>query len=557
MNQIRMKKNLLFALMAFVGLSAFASSNPGKDYFSMMEYTLAKAYFDSVVVKTPAEGNYYLGEIALANGQTDAALAHFEKGIKANPNYILNTIGKGKVLLKTDPNQAEAIFAGVLKKKFKKDPEANIAIARAYFEAGLTEKMTEQLIKTRKFVKKNPDMYILEGDILLSQKEYGNATGSYEQALYFDPNNFEATIKACQVYRISGPNSTELAIEKLTALLAAYPNYNIINRELARVYHISGKYKFAIQSYDKYYGDKEYHMDDLLNVAFAYYFLNLHEESMKYVQKGLAKSPDHFLFNRVQMYNLPMIKNDSTKLEKADRFFSLKGDFLDKDYSTYAVILAESGQYERALSLYDTLLKAENVKPEMYSDLGNLYTKMNDFVKSAEQYQKYIELVGGPESAEPGDYYKLGIAWNKAAQALRNDTTPQAKALQMSYLIKADTAFGVVCQKSPTSHIGYYNRASANFEMDPEAEKGIAKPYYDKVLTILNDRITENPTQADQYRREFITAYSYMAFHYFKRDDKQNVLMFSNKLLGLDPNNKLAKSLIAVYEQETAEANKK
>src|SRR5574344_207881 len=136
-NKYRMKKNLIFALMAFVGLTAFASCNLGKDYFKIMEYTKAKAYFDSVLVKIPAESNYYLGEIALANGQTEEALAYFEKGIKANPNYILNTIGKGKALLKSDPVKAETILTGALKKKFKKDPEANIAVARAYFEAGL------------------------------------------------------------------------------------------------------------------------------------------------------------------------------------------------------------------------------------------------------------------------------------------------------------------------------------------------------------------------------------------------------------------------------------
>lgn len=554
-----MKKNLLFALMAFVGLTAFASSNLGKDYFKIMEYTKAKAYFDSVLVKIPAESNYYLGEIALANGQTEDALAYFEKGIKANPNYILNTIGKGKALLKSDPVKAETILTGALKKKFKKDPEANIAVARAYFEAGLTDKMTQQLIKTRKVVKKNPDLYILEGDILKSQKEYGNAAGSYEQAIYFDENNFEAAIKLCQIYRISGPTSTEVAIERLSALTTVYPEYNIINRELARAYHIGGQYKFSIQSYVKYYGSQEYALEDLVNVAFAYYFLSLHEESMKYVQKGLENNQNHFLLNRVQMYNLTMIKNDSAKLEKAEKFFSLKGEFLDKDYSTYAVLLAEAGQYDKALGIYDTLLKAEDIKPEMYSDLGNLYSQMKSYVKSAEQYQKYIDLLsneGSGKFAEAGDYYKLGIAWNKAAQALRNDTTQEGKALQKSYLIKTDTIFGVVCQLSPESHIGFLYRGNANFEMDPEAEAGIAKPHYEKALSIMNDRIAEGKATVESLKSAFSTIYSYMAFHYFKRDDKENVLSYSNKILEIDPKNKLAKSLIAVYEQEAAEVKK-
>jgi tetratricopeptide (TPR) repeat protein len=184
---------------------------------------------------------------------------------------------------------------------------------------------------------------------------------------------------------------------------------------------------------------------------------------------------------------------------------------------------------------------------------------MKNYAKSAEQYEKYIGLVEGEEYgklASSGDYYKLGIAWNKAAQALRNDTTQEGKALQKSYLIKTDTIFGVVCKLSPESHIGFLYRGNVNFEMDPEAEAGIAKPHYEKALSIMNDRIAEGKATVESLKSAFSTIYSYMAFHYFKRDDKENVLSYSNKILEIDPKNKLAKSLIAVYEQEAAEVKK-
>ena len=45
-----------------------------------------------------AESYYYLGEIAFPTSK-DSALMYFEKGIAADPEFALNYIGKGKVIM--------------------------------------------------------------------------------------------------------------------------------------------------------------------------------------------------------------------------------------------------------------------------------------------------------------------------------------------------------------------------------------------------------------------------------------------------------------------------
>ncbi len=41
-----------------------------------------------------AIANFYLGEIAMQEGNTDKAAAFFDKGIAANPEYGFNYVGK-------------------------------------------------------------------------------------------------------------------------------------------------------------------------------------------------------------------------------------------------------------------------------------------------------------------------------------------------------------------------------------------------------------------------------------------------------------------------------
>jgi tetratricopeptide (TPR) repeat protein len=541
-----MKKNLLTILMALLVVSAFAKSDFGKDYYAMGEYPKAKAYFESKLTESPAEANYFLGEIAWKEGKNDEALSYFEKGIKANPAYAFNLIGKGKVLLKSKPAEAEALFVTALKKTYKKDPDANASVVRAYFENGLTEKMTAQLIKARKVVKKSSALYILEGDILTAEDKVGEAAKMYAQAQYFDPGNVVATLKEAQIYE-SSQNSYSLAVEKLEPLLQANPGFDIIVRNLARAYNSVGKYKLAIDAFEKFYGDGNCAFDDIFRLASAYYFTDQIDKATVLLDKGLAQDSNKFVFNRLRMYIAAKTKDVNNGVTYADKFFKLNGNYIDKDYATYATILADAGKNTEALIQYDKVLATNAAKSETYKELAALYYKMSDYVKSAETYQKYIDM-SGEDFTEPADYYNMGRSWYYAGRGLRADSTEQGKALAKEYLIKADTAFGAVSVKAPESYIGSLWRGHANSEMDRDASAGLAKPHYERALAIIQKNI-EGGKSIDLYRKDMLNIYQYEAFYYYMKDDKDNTLLYSNKMLELDPNNKDAKNLITAISQ--------
>lgn len=546
-----MKKNLLTILMTLLVISVFAKSDFGKDYFAIGEYSKAKAIFEAKLASSPAEANYYLGEIAWKEGKNDEALSYYEKGLKANPAYMLNLIGKGKVLLKTKPAEAEVLFATALKKAYKKDPDANAAVVRAYMENGMKDKMTAQLIKANKVAKKSVAMYILEGDILAADEKTGPAGQMYEQAIYLDTMNVVARIKAAQLYESSQTtqSSYSRAVEILESLLKTYPDFDIINRNIGRAYNSVGKYKPAIEAFVKYYGEGNCNLEDISRLASAYYFTDQYAQAKVLLDKGMAQTPSDFVLNRLKMYVAAKTK-DSTGVIIAEQFFKLNGTFIDRDYATYATILADAGKNAEALVQYDKVLSANAAKAETYGELAALYYKMLDYAKSGETYQKYIDMLNASTSAfaEAPEYYSMGRAWYYAGRALRADSTDAGKAKAKEYLILADTAFGTVAVKAPDSHIGNIWRGHANSEMDRDATLGLAKPYYEKALALMLKNI-EGGKSIDNYKKDMLNIYQYEAFYYYMKDDKTNALMYSNKMLELDPNNKDAKNLITAISQ--------
>ena len=101
-----MKLKFVLALALF-GSSVFASYadgyKDGVEYFQAgqeenAEIVLLQTLDEAATDK--AEAYYYLGWIELNKGNLDKASEYFELGVKANPEYAYNYVGKGAVALK-------------------------------------------------------------------------------------------------------------------------------------------------------------------------------------------------------------------------------------------------------------------------------------------------------------------------------------------------------------------------------------------------------------------------------------------------------------------------
>lgn len=106
-----------------------------------------------------------------------------------------------------------------------------------------------------------------------------------------------------------------------------------------------------------------------------------------------------------------------------------------------------------------------------------------------------------------------------------------------SYLKKADEIFAEISQRVPDNYLGYFWRARTNAMADPESTEGLAKPYYESALALLE-------TKADASKSLIIECESYLGYYHFLKKDYEQSKVYWNKILQLDPENAIAKQAL-------------
>lgn len=538
-----MKKKYLLgaALGLFLSVSSFAQNNVGADYLQTGELKVAKEIFQQQVSQSPAEAYYYLGEVAYKEGNMTEAKANYEKGLAASSDFVLNNVGLGKLLLKTNPKAAEDQFSIALKKD-KKDVPVLVAIASAYYDNNMKDKGDKSMADARKSDKKNPLIYLLEGD-LKAKTNAGEAAGAYAQAMNFDPTSTVAYIKTAQVYESVNP---ALAEEMLLKAVEINPNYTLAYKYLGNIYSRNGQYPKAIDVYQKYFAQGAYDVQDLTRYAAALYFTNQYDEAKKLINEGISKDPNNFVLNRLLMYSYLQSEDYTNGLTAAEKFFALpKGDseYIVQDYMTYGELLSKNNQLDKALVQYDLAIKLDPSKSSVYKEIAVAMADGGQHENAVKYYKQYVENAE-EEVLEAMDFFNMGRYAYIAGTNLQKDTVNvDAPERSKAMLMEADKAFGTVSERIPDSYMGYFWRARANAAMDLETTEGLAKPYYEKTIEIL---VSKNDLGS-----ELIEAYRYMSYYYYlawdkskSEEDKQMVRDYSEKLLAIDPGNNVATQLL-------------
>ncbi|MEG1188572.1 MAG: tetratricopeptide repeat protein [Bacteroidales bacterium] len=481
-----------------------------------------------------AEACFYLGNIALKTQKADSAGYYFSKAKEFEPGSPYAFIGDGILVLSKDKKQAEAYFDEALSGKNKKDPFIAIVVARAYFDNN-TNDYQEMVSEMKDKYDKLPDIYILEGDIMCHQQKYGEASSLYEQAIYFDPKCEEAYLKYARVYENLNP---DLALDMLQKLLAISPNSEIAYLQMADIAFNKGDFTMAADNYNKYLSTGiESSPHDITRYTTILFYNKEYDKAMKYIDEGLAADPNNMVMHRLKMY----INGNRNELntEQAEAFMKKfpESEYIPLDYIFYGRMLKESKNYAQACSQFETALKMDPSKTEIYKDLAETYELTNDYKQAIESYRQFFS--GNSQEAAPSDYLAYGQVYYFAANALKG--TPDS-VYQKTYLTKADSLFTIVTDKSPNNCLGYFWRARALSFIDYETTQGLAKPFYEKVLTILE------PEGKD--KKKIIECYSYLGFYYYVATDYQNSLTYWNKALVIDPENEVAKRAIAGINEQ-------
>ena len=525
-----------------MGASLVANAQGYKDgieYYKVDKLDNAKELLErnlNAASTDKAEAFYYLGQIALHQGQIAQAAANFEKGIAANAMNPYNYVGQAAIALKNGGDVKTLLEKA--RKLSKKDAKLEMEIARAFYDANPTTyaKDIEKCIKNaRKWNADDPDSYIFEADTKADKKDWGNAAGIYELAFDKDPNNIEAYVKYANTYFNVNP---EMAIERLEELQAKVPNSALVQRELAEKYYADNLGAKAAEQYGKYIKNPNHFAQDEVRYVQLLFFGEKYQESLdlatSLVNKLNPADEKVFYMKRMQLYNLVQLQKWPEAVEAGKSFFANalpKGSNYEvRDYTDYGQALQTAGFPEEAIEAYNKAIDLNPKNTDLIRNLGDSYADAENFVKAAEYYQRLVDD-GNNKSNDLftlSNYY-LGIA---STESLDAATKADALAKSQKYIDEVD--------KLVPGNVQIVNQKAkiAKFR-EGENNNGAALAAYNELLSILDAK-----PDPESYARYYKYAYNYLATYYFTKGDKATAKTYYQKWLEFDPENESLRNYV-------------
>ncbi len=564
-------KHLLLTMAAGFALSASAQTQgymDGIEYFKADQFDNAREILQRTIDAPEtdrATALYYLGAVALQDGDNKTAADSFNEGITLNPKNGLNYVGLGALMLKNgDAKGASEQFKAALKAE-KKAP-IMVAIARAYYTAdpvAYSKEYEKYMNDAFAKDKKNVDYYVMRGDKLRAEAiaeensdKIGEAASEYNQAIYWDNATPEAYVKYSRVFAKANPS---YAIEKLKELLAIAPNSALAQRELAERYYDSDQWTKAAQQYAEYIKNPNHFVQDEERYAVLLYFGENYQESLDLAQSILAKQPNSVQMKRILFLDLDKLGRKQEAKAAAEDFFAMPDvRFTANDYSSYAQILNELEEYDGEVDAWKKAVAANPEKVDLLKNLSTAYSQAGSralknqralaetdpeaaAAAGAEAHQAYINsleafkqyMAAGTFSTQ--DQVDLGNRYQNVAA-----TSEPGSAEKQEAIAGAIESIDKVIEAAPSNFVPYRNKARMLLVKNDNEPSEECVAAYTQMLGAL-DADPENRTKrADTYRE----GYSQIASYYISTKDIPAAKEWYTKMLELDPENQALRDYI-------------
>ena len=534
--------------------------------------------------------NYLLDYFAdtISNSLTVASKSAkeiYQKGVDANPNDPLNYIGLAKVAYYLGDDKTATEMRTKAKsfllpyKNIKKivPPAKDYAftlakIAESYIKDGEID-TTYAFPLIREAIKidnKNKEVYLIAGDIYILVNDGSNAIMNYKQAQFADPQSPTANMKIGSIY-VRGGN-LQAAIPYFLEAINLNANYAPAYRELGQVYYLAGRYDQSKENFNKYLEITAGNIPAKILYVKSLFYARDYEAVIKNVNEILAVDKSRTYMNRIAGYssyekNPPDYNQALAYMEELFRTVAPER-ILPKDYHYMARILMKKNQnYPKMVDEFIALkpqLEKEKAKYAAASaaDKLKLKTAIDDLTAKTTNLEKDIAKAdaeidrGFQEYAKvlnlkPQDksllseialnYYTFrryeGAAktWTKMIDPAKDNTEDIMRIGRAYYngekYKTADSVFNSVTIESSTYVPAYQWIANTYSKMDPDTKQGLAKPKFEKLLSIAQTDSVKNAAA-------MMDALVYLSYYHMTNDNYSRSKDYYNRMINLSPNNK-------------------
>jgi tetratricopeptide (TPR) repeat protein len=298
---------------------------------------------------------YAKGEFAMAKGNYEAAIQHYQKALERDPDnpILLSSIGLAYYDMEDFDNSIQWYQRSLAADSNQADVEK--AIALCYYEMEEYDDAIVHLEKAVVLDPKNDKLIGMLGNAHHLNRDYATATSYFQKGIDMNPQN------------------------------------HLYYHHLATVYSDQGDYQKAV-FYDKQALDRNSnHIDTLKSIAFSYAKLQNVNQALYYLQKGIEEKPDAELFRNVASCFVVQKHWD-----KALEAFQTAAELDPTNYQTFygiGLVFENKMEYENAIKYYNKSITINSDYGTTYGVLGFLYFKLGelekaeDFLKKAVKYE--------------------------------------------------------------------------------------------------------------------------------------------------------------------------
>ena len=469
---------------------------------------------------------------ALLMGFSTGAMA--QDGTKADVDAV-------KSLIKSNPADLAKLMKGYYSKN-KKNAENLVAFGRAFYEAKDTANARVAANNALTASKRQySPAYVLLGDIAALGDDGGAAAAMYEQAIYYDKTNPDPYRKYALVYRQIDPEGAAAKLEQLRAEVPDYP----VDALKAHIYYLSMKYGKAIETYSQVPTAKMTR-SDFIEYANACYIAQQYQQGYDAAVAGLAKEPTNGTLTRLALFCSNKLKKYDDAVKYADALFTKVHkdsiNYSHLDYLNYGDALVGAGQYELAIEQLKKGLSLEVEDKELadlHKSLSEAYKQQKNFPEAITSYKSYLAKAKDPDAIA---YAGLGLLNQQHARSLKVEGQEGLSEEELAAYREADKVWGELAEKyADAAEYALYQRASVNAIMDPDNTQALAKPYFEKLVELINAREEHDATDNSRLEK----SYRYLMFYYYSvAKDNKTALDYANKILEIKPDDEGIKKVV-------------
>lgn len=411
--------------------------------------------------------------------------------------------------------------------KNKKNAEILVAFGRAFFEANDTANArvaaNNALTASRR---QYAPAYVLLGDIAVMGDNGGEAAQNYEMAIHFDPNSPEAYRKYASIYRKIDLDGAVAKLEELRQRVPDYP----VDALIGHINYLSLRYGSAIEAYERVPMSQMKKMD-FIEYSFSNYFAKRYDKALEVAEAGLRVEPGNATLTRLAMFSSTEVGRYQDAIRYADIMFNqLNRDSVnlsEMDYLNYGRALSGNNQFQEAIDKYNVGMTMvpddQQAQADLHKAISDAYKGLENYPEAISHFRQYLSM---GQDVKANEYASLGGLAVRYARTLEGDA-------QLEAFRTADQIYADLITKFPDAEeYALLQRGNVNSMMDADMSQGLAKPYFEQLMNLLQARTDRDDTDNGR----LITCYRYMmSYNYQVVHDNTLALEYAQKILELKP----------------------